>query len=65
VAQQLSRTRNRAHRPLLDTPDPARRLAELLEVREPLYREIAHHLVDTDGRRVHEVVRTILGLIDA
>lgn len=65
VAQQLSRTRNRTHRPLLDTPDPERRLAELLAIREPLYREIAHHVVNTDGRRVHDVVRTIMSLNDA
>lgn len=64
VAWQLRRTKRRAHRPLLDTPDPEARLAALLAERDPLYREIADLVVATDGRRVHEVVRRILGALD-
>ncbi|MBC8023709.1 MAG: shikimate kinase, partial [Burkholderiales bacterium] len=36
------RTRHDATRPLLATPDPRARLAELLREREPLYQDTAH-----------------------
>lgn len=60
VTAQLSRTRRGRHRPLLETPDPERRLAELLAAREPLYREIAHLTVATDGQKVHDVTEQII-----
>ena len=41
------RTRHDSSRPLLATPDPRARLAELLAEREPLYREAAHVVVET------------------
>ena len=63
VAHQLSRTRAGRHRPLLDTDDPRERLETLFRLRDPLYREIAHHVVDTDGRRVKSVANEILGLL--
>lgn len=59
VAQQLERTRLSSHRPLLDAPDPAERLADLLRQREPLYRELAALVVPTDGRMVKEVAQEI------
>lgn len=59
VAQQLERTRLSSNRPLLDTPDPAERLAALLQQREPLYRELAALVVPTDGRMVKEVAQEI------
>lgn len=63
VPHQLSRTRAGRHRPLLDTADPAARLAALFVERDPLYREVAHHVVMTDGRRVKSVANEILGLL--
>lgn len=60
VDQQLARTARDRHRPLLQTEDPRARLEELMRMREPLYREVAHHVVETDGRRVREVVEDIL-----
>ncbi|MCA1804525.1 MAG: shikimate kinase AroK [Xanthomonadaceae bacterium] len=63
VDQQLARTARDRNRPLLQTDDPRARLEELMRTREPLYREVAHHVVDTDGRRVREVVEDILRLI--
>ena len=57
--QQLERTRMSRNRPLLDTPDPAARLAELMETRDPLYREVARMTIRTDGRRVADVAREI------
>ena len=59
VEQQLARTRQSSHRPLLETPDPAERLATLLQQREPLYRELAALTVPTDGRQVKEVAYEI------
>lgn len=63
VDQQLARTARDRNRPLLQTDDPRTRLEELMRTREPLYREVAHHVVDTDGRRVREVVEDILRLV--
>jgi shikimate kinase len=50
VAEQARRTGRDRKRPLLQGRDPAVVLAELMAVREPLYREVAHIIVATDGR---------------
>ncbi|MBW8072745.1 MAG: shikimate kinase AroK [Ferrovum sp.] len=47
VDQLWHRTRHDRHRPLLQTGDPKARLQELFEIRDPLYREVAHLIVDT------------------
>jgi shikimate kinase len=60
VNQQLTRTRHDRNRPLLQTDDPRQRLEELMQVRDPLYREIADLVVDTDGKRVMAVVNHII-----
>jgi shikimate kinase len=60
VNQQLRRTRKDRNRPLLQTADPQSKLEELMEVRDPLYREIATQIIDTDGKRVRDVVRIIM-----
>ena len=60
VEQQLKRTSRDRHRPLLHTDDPRGRLTELLEQREPLYREIADLVIKTDGRSVAAVVKEII-----
>lgn len=59
VAQQVERTRADRNRPLLETDDPERKLAELMKVREPLYLDIADIVVDTDHRHSNQVVRDI------
>ncbi|MGB5258997.1 MAG: shikimate kinase AroK, partial [Gammaproteobacteria bacterium] len=59
VDQQLSRTWRDRNRPLLQTNDPRSRLAELMNEREPLYREIADLVIATDGKRVQDVVKQI------
>lgn len=59
VGQQLERTRASTHRPLLDTPDPAARLASLMTEREPLYEGLAALQVNTDGRQVRDVAMEI------
>jgi shikimate kinase len=60
VNQQLARTRHDRNRPLLQTDDPRQRLEDLMQVREPVYREIADLVVDTDGKRVMAVVNHII-----
>ncbi|NIR58600.1 MAG: shikimate kinase AroK [Gammaproteobacteria bacterium] len=60
VDQQLRRTRRDRNRPLLRTDDPRARLMELMAVRDPLYREIADLVIDTDGKNVRAVTREIL-----
>lgn len=61
VDQQAERTRHGRHRPLLnEAEDPRRRLAELMEFREPLYRGVSHLTVPTDHRRVQAVADDIL-----
>ena len=47
AATQLLRLAGDTGRPLLDAPDRARRLADLQAIREPLYRDVAHHLFDS------------------
>lgn len=59
VDQQLERTRLSSHRPLLETPDPAGRLAMLMQERGPMYRQIATLTVGTDGRTVRDVAQEI------
>ena len=59
VQQQLQRTNRGRNRPLLDNADPEQVLAELMEVRDPLYREIADLTIETDGRHVKEVAAEI------
>ena len=60
VRQQLERTQRGRPRPLLDHSDREKVLTELLGLRDPLYREIADLVVDTDGRRVNAVAREIV-----
>ncbi len=60
VDEQLRRTRYSTQRPLLWTTDPHARLAGLLSVREPLYREVADFVISTDAKQVGVVVQSIL-----
>ena len=60
IAQQLSRTSRVRNRPLLQTDNARQRLEELMVIREALYREIADLVINTDGKRVREVVKEII-----
>ena len=60
VNHQLKRTRKDRNRPLLQTGNPRKKLEELMAVRDPLYREIASIVIDTDGMRVRDVVKIIM-----
>ena len=65
VDQQLSRTRKGRDRPLLQNDDPRAVLEALMATREPLYREIADMTVDTDCRKVRDVVKEILDRLES
>ncbi|WNW13006.1 shikimate kinase AroK [Pseudomonas sp. DTU_2021_1001937_2_SI_NGA_ILE_001] len=60
VDQQVSRTARDRNRPLLRTADPAKVLGDLLAMRDPLYREIADVVIETDERPPRMVVMEIL-----
>ncbi|MFJ2362056.1 shikimate kinase, partial [Pseudomonas fluorescens] len=60
VEQQVGRTSRDRNRPLLRTADPAKTLRDLLAIRDPLYREIADLVVETDERPPRMVVLDIL-----
>lgn len=57
--QQYSRTSRDRNRPLLHTEDPLARLRELMEVRDPLYRQVADMVVSTERRGTSSVVKEI------
>lgn len=57
--QQFSRTSRDRNRPLLHTEDPLERLRELMEVRDPLYKQVADLLVSTERRGTSSVVKEI------
>jgi shikimate kinase len=63
VRQQADRVRHGRSRPLLQEGDVAGRLGALMDVRSPLYGEVADLTVSTDGRRVPAVVDEILRLL--
>ncbi|WP_323846690.1 shikimate kinase AroK [Microbulbifer magnicolonia] len=48
VEQLLERTSKSGNRPLLQVEDPRARIIELLQQRDPLYREVADIICDTD-----------------
>ena len=60
VAVQLERTARDRNRPLLRTADPRARLTELMELRDPLYRETAHVIIPTSGGSAREVALKII-----
>ncbi|MGW5313242.1 shikimate kinase, partial [Nocardia thailandica] len=60
VAEGLRRTGASNTRPLLNGADPAAKYRELMDIRRPLYKEVASVRVRTDGRSPGRVVRTIL-----
>jgi shikimate kinase len=57
------RTRHDSSRPLLATADPRATLAALLEVRDPLYRETAHLVVDTGSQSASTLVTRVVAAL--
>ncbi|MFP6900477.1 MAG: shikimate kinase [Opitutales bacterium] len=55
----LSRTQGRDNRPLLNVPDPEKRIRELLDERNPRYQAVGN-VVSTDDRTMAEVAAHVL-----
>ncbi len=60
VAQQLERTGKDKNRPLLQTENPLAKIKELIRIREPLYRETAHLIIDTSRKSPRSVSTDIM-----
>ena len=58
--QLFKRLRHDTKRPLLQVADPLKRLRDLYEERDPLYRECAHFVIDTRGTSLPVLVHRIL-----
>ncbi len=63
LEQLLERTYKDRKRPLLQVDDPKQKIIELIELRDPLYREVADHIVNTDKRSPKTVAHEIAGLL--
>ena len=60
IEQQVARTSRDRNRPLLRNANPEKILRDLLALRDPLYREIADIVIETDERPPRMVVLDIL-----
>lgn len=58
------RLRHDRNRPLLQVADPLQRLRDLYAVRDPLYRETAHYVVETGRPSVSTLVNMIMMQLD-
>lgn len=65
VGLLVERTSRDRSRPLLQTDDLEARVKELLEQRDPVYRQVADAVVQTDRRSARHVVREIQTRIGA
>ena len=60
VDEQVRRTRRDRRRPRLQKGDPEEVLRTLMAIRDPLYREIADYIIDTDGRSPRTVAQRLV-----
>jgi shikimate kinase len=65
VKDLLNRTRHDKNRPLLQTADPRARLNELFDMRDPLYREVAHVTIDTGSQSLTTLVNRLHHVLEA
>lgn len=65
VNELWQRTRHDRNRPMLQTRDPLRKLQELLQLREPLYREVADLVIETGRPSVSKLIGQILQELEA
>ncbi|MFL6580428.1 MAG: shikimate kinase AroK [Burkholderiales bacterium] len=65
VKDLLNRTRHDKNRPLLHTADPRARLTELYEIRDPLYREVAHVTIDTGSQSLSTLMNRLHHVLEA
>jgi shikimate kinase len=58
------RLRHDRNRPLLQVADPLGRLRELFAIRDPLYREAAHYVIETGRPTVASLVNMIVSQLE-
>ena len=63
VEIQLQRTYRDKNRPLIQVENPEQKLTDLLCVRDPLYREVAHYIIETNQGAARDLAQRILNLI--
>ena len=63
VEQLIRRTARDKNRPLLQTDNPEQTIKDLLKVRDPLYREVASLVLETEGCSVSQVVNKLKKLL--
>lgn len=63
IKHLLERVRHDKNRPLLQTADPAATLREIMDIREPLYRETADIVINTGQQSIRAVINVILDKI--
>ena len=62
INQLLKRTSRDAKRPLLQNAEPEAVLRELLEIRGPLYEEVADMVIDTAGLSINDIIAQIMSV---
>ncbi|MBB6519798.1 shikimate kinase AroK [Pseudoteredinibacter isoporae] len=65
ISQLVRRTDKDKKRPLLQVDDPKQKIIELLESRDPLYREVADLIVETDGKTPKQVAESLAEQLQA
>ena len=61
----VQRTMRDKNRPLLQVDDPRKKIVELLEERDPLYREVATHVILTDSRSPKMIAQQVAARLTA
>ncbi len=64
IDQLLNRTRHDRNRPLLQTENPRKKFEELMVIREPLYRETAHLVINTGQQSINHTVNKIISALE-
>ena len=64
LEQLVKRTAKDRNRPLLQTANPSKKLQDILAIRDPLYREVADEIIETDGSPVRNVVKRLFNLVN-
>lgn len=65
LEQLIARTSKDKNRPLLQTANPEKVLADILEKREPYYKEVADLVFETNKKSIREIIERIIASISA
>ena len=64
VDQILRRTAKSKTRPLLEKSNNRRKtISDILEARDPLYKEVSSHIINTNGKKLNEVIDEIIEVL--